>query len=177
MIAAVFAIDDIGGMGWKGSIPWPHNKDDMKWFKTVTQNEIVVMGKRSWDSPDMPKPLPGRHNVVFTNTFFENDEIEQIRGDVCEALKSIEKNNKKKKVFVIGGPNILLQSKPVLEKVYLTRVPGEYFNDVSINITDFLDGMKLANTTNLGSCIIEEYHNETISSSTKSRPKPGCQQG
>ena len=176
MISAIFAVDEAGGLGWKGAIPWPHNKDDMRWFKTLTQGQIVVMGKRSWDSPDMPKPLPGRHNVVFTNTFFENDDIEQIRGDVCEALKSIEKSNKKKKVFVIGGVNVLLQSKPVLERVYLTRIPGEYFNDVNINIADFLEGMTLTNTTNLGSCIIEEYHNETISSSSKSRPKSGCQQ-
>ena len=171
MIAAVFAIDDVGGMGWKGSMPWPQNKDDMKWFKTITQGQIVVMGKRSWESPDMPKPLPGRHNVVFTNEFFDQDDIEQIRGDVCEALKSIKQQNKKKNVFVIGGPNLLLQSKPALERVYITRVPGEYLNDTHINLTDFLEGLKLHQTVNLGSCIVEEYHNETISRSTKTNTR------
>ncbi len=167
MIAAVFAVDDIGGMGWDGSMPWPHNKDDMKWFKTITQNQIVVMGKKSWESPDMPKPLPGRHNVVFTNNFFECDDIEQIRGDVCEALSSIKKSNRRKNVFVIGGPNLLLQSRPVLEKIYLTRIPGEYLNDTSIDLETFLSGMTLKQTINLGSCKVEEYHNETISSSTR----------
>jgi dihydrofolate reductase len=171
MIAAVFAIDSIGGMGWKGCIPWPHNKDDMKWFKTITQGQIVVMGKRSWESPDMPKPLPGRHNVVFTNDFFEQDDIEQIRGDVCEALKTIKQHNKKKNVFVIGGLNLLLQSKPALERVYITRIPGEYLNDTQINITDFLEGLTLHQTVNLGSCIVEEYHNETISRSTKTHSR------
>ena len=167
MIAAVFAVDNIGGMGWKGTLPWPHNKDDMKWFKTITQGQIVVMGKRSWDSPDMPKPLPGRLNVVFTNNFFDCNEVEQIRGDVCEALLSVQKHNKKKNVFVIGGPNLLLQSKPVLERVYVTKIPGEYLNDTSIDVTSFLDGMKLFQTVNLGSCVVEEYHNETIQPSTK----------
>lgn len=171
MISAAFAIDNVGGMGWKGGMPWPHNKDDMKWFKSLTQGQIVVMGKRTWDSTDMPTPLPGRQNVVFTNNFFECDDIEQIRGDVCEALKSISQQNKKQKVFVIGGPNLLLQSKPVLDKVYLTRIPGEYFNDVRIDIDDFLSGMTLTNTINLGSCIVEEYQNETVSSSTRTHSR------
>jgi len=171
MISAVFAIDDIGGMGWKGSLPWPHNKDDMKWFKTITQGQIVVMGKRSWDSPDMPKPLPGRVNVVFTNNFFECDEVEQIKGDVCEALLSVQKHNKKKNVFVIGGPNLILQSKAVLERVYITKIPGEYLNDASIDVLTFLEGMKLHQTVNLGSCIVEEYHNEAISSNTKANSR------
>ena len=164
MITALFAVDDVGGMGFKGQLSWPHNKDDMTWFKTQTQNQIVVMGRRTWDSPDMPKPLPGRLNVVF---FFDADDVEQVRGDVCEALRALKRHQKKKKIFVIGGPNLLLQSKPVLEKVFVTRIKGEFINDTYINIDEFLEGMTLVNTINLGSCIVEEYTNETISSSTR----------
>lgn len=171
MIAALFAVDDIGGMGWKGTLPWPHNKDDMKWFKTVTQNQIVVMGKKTWDSPDMPSPLPGRFNVLFTNKFIDRDDIEQIKGDVCEALRSLKQNNKRKNIFVIGGPNLLLQSKPVLDKIYVTKIQGEYLSDTQINLTEFLEGMQLYQTINLGSCSVEEYHNETISRSITTHPR------
>lgn len=167
MIAALFAVDEVGGMGFKGQLSWPHNKEDMTWFKTQTQGQIVVMGRRTWDSPDMPKPLPGRFNVIFTNNFFDIDEVEQVRGDVCEALKALKTHHKKKKIFVIGGPNLLLQSKPVLEKVFVTRIKGEFIHDTYINVDDFLDGMTLVNKINLGSCIVEEYSNETISSSTR----------
>jgi dihydrofolate reductase len=170
MIAGLFAVDAVGGMGWQGSMPWPNNPDDMKWFKATTQNQIVVMGKKTWDSPDMPSPLPGRHNVVFTNNFFECDEIEQVKGDVCEALVSIKSANKKKNIFVIGGPNLLMQSRPVLERVYVTRIQGEYLNDTHLNINDFLTGMRLHQTVNLGSCIVEEYHNETIPRRIKAYP-------
>lgn len=166
MIAALFAVDSIGGMGWKGSMPWPSNKDDMKWFKTSTQNQIVVMGKKSWDSPDMPKPLPGRANIVFTNNFFECDSIEQVRGDVCEALLNIKRNNQKKNIFVIGGANLLLQSRPVLERAYITKIPGEYLSDVQIDVSSFLEGMTLFQKVNLGSCVVEEYHNAAISRSS-----------
>jgi dihydrofolate reductase len=166
MIAALFAVDAVGGMGWKGTLPWPNNPDDMKWFKSTTQDQIVVMGKKTWDSPDMPSPLPGRINVLFTNKFIDNDEIEQIQGDVCEALLSIKKSNKKKNVFVIGGVNLLQQSRPVLEKIFITRIPGEYLSDTNINLDEFLSGTTLINTLNLGSCIVEEYSIGKLSSSS-----------
>jgi dihydrofolate reductase len=141
----------------------------MRWFKATTQEQIVVMGRKTWESSDMPSPLPGRLNVLFTNNFIERDDIEQIRGDVCEALISIKKSNKKKNVFVIGGPTLLLQSRPVLERVYVTRIKGEYLNDTQLNIDQFLSGMRLHQTVNLGSCTVEEYHNEAISPSTRTR--------
>ena len=167
MIAALFAVDSVGGIGWKGSMPWPHNPDDMKWFKDTTQSQIVVMGRRTWDSPDMPSPLPGRVNVLFTQNFIPRDDIEQIRGDVCNALESIKHSNKKKNIFVIGGANLLEQSRPVLERIYLTRIPGEYLSDVKLDVAKFLEGMSLHQTINLGTCTVEEYHNETISPSPK----------
>jgi len=176
MIAGLFAIDQAGGMGWHGTIPWPHNKDDMLWFKNLTQGHIVAMGRRTWESPDMPSPLPGRLNVVFTNRFFDRDDIEQVKGDIPEALTSLKKSHRKKHIFVIGGADILLQSKPVLERIYVTRIPGEYLNDVRLNLGDFLEGWTLEKTVNLGSCNVEEYHNGTVSSSARTRTKPGQEQ-
>lgn len=163
MITALFAVDQANGMGWKGSLPWPNNKDDMKWFKTTTQGHIVVMGKRTWNSPDMPKPLPGRINVLFTNEFLERDDIEQIKGDTCEALKSISKTYRKKDIFVIGGPDILLQCKPVIERVLLTRIQGEYLSDTFIDLVYFLSGFEISKTMNLGTCTVEDYIIEKLS--------------
>jgi len=119
----------------------------------------------------MPSPLPGRLNVLFTNKFLEREDIEQIRGDVCEALQSLKQTNRRKNIFVIGGPNLLLQSRPVLDKVYVTRIQGEYLNDTCIDLTQFLEGMKLHQTVNLGTCIVEEYHNETIPPRTKTHSR------
>lgn len=157
MIAALFAVDENGGMGNDGDLPWPMNKDDMRWFKGTTEGQVVVMGRRSWESPDMPKPLPKRHNVVFTNNFMERTDIQQISGDVCEGLKLVESEHLGKEVFVIGGANLLMQAKPVLDSAYITRIPGEYFCDTTIDLDAFLEGFRLVNTLNLGSCVVEEY--------------------
>jgi dihydrofolate reductase len=171
MIVALFAVDQAGGMGWKGSLPWPHNKDDMQWFKKTTQNQVVVMGRRTWESPDMPKPLPGRHNILFTNNFIDRDDIEQIKGDVCEALKAVEKTHKGKDIFVIGGQNLLEQSRPVINKVMITKINGEYPCDSYIDLNKFLKDLTLINTINLGSCLVEEFQNERISSSSRTNPR------
>lgn len=171
MIIGLFAIDDGNGIGIDGRLPWPHNKDDMKWFKSTTEQQIVVMGKNTWNSCDMPKPLPGRLNILVTNKFIENPHIEQFRGDIPEALTLIKDSNPDKNIFVIGGVNVLLQARPVLEKLYITRIPGEYQSDVKLDLASFLENFNLINTINLNSCNVEEYQNETISRSTRRNPK------
>ena len=56
MINAIFAADHYGGIGFRGSVPWPHNSSDLKHFKTLTEGHIVVMGRRTYDDPKMPAP-------------------------------------------------------------------------------------------------------------------------
>lgn len=157
MIAALFAVDEKGGMGNDGNMPWPTNKEDMVWFKNTTQGQIVVMGRKSWESPDMPKPLPGRTNVVITNNFLDREDIIQATGDVCESLDYLNNKNPTKDIFVIGGANILEQAKSVIERAYITRIPGEYICDTVIDLDKFLQGFKLASVKDLGSCKVEEY--------------------
>ena len=144
-------------MGVNGNMPWPANKEDLRWFKTTTEGHVVVMGKRSWHSPDMPKPLPKRHNVIVTNEFMDRSDIEQIRGDVCEGLKYVEEQYKDLTVFVIGGANLLDQARPVIQKAFITRIPGEYICDTILDMNKFLEGFTLVNTVDLGTCKVEEY--------------------
>jgi dihydrofolate reductase len=157
MIIALFAVDESGGMGNQGVIPWPTVKEDMAWFRETTEGQVVVMGKKSWNSPDMPKPLPDRHNVVFTNDFLDRDDIVQLSGDVCIALEHIEGMYPDNDVFVIGGPDIIMQSKPVLECVFVTKIPGEYLCDTKMNLKDLLDDFALVNTLDLKTCTVEMY--------------------
>ena len=160
MIAALFAVDNKGGMGNQGNMPWPMVKEDMKWFKRATEGHVVAMGKRSWHSPDMPKPLPKRHNVVFTNDFMDRDDILQIKGDVCTGLRHVQEQNPNLNVFVVGGANLLMQAKPVITHAYITRIPGEYICDTVIDLEEFLKGFVLKETLDLGTCKVEQY--ETV---------------
>jgi dihydrofolate reductase len=157
MITALFAVDNTGGMGFQGSMPWPRIKEDMVWFKKTTQNNTVVMGKNTWTSTDMPTPLPGRTNVVITNNFMDRDDIIQLRGDICTGLMNLQENHNMENIFIIGGPNILVQALPIIDRAFITRIQGEYTNDTFINLDSFLKDFKLVDTKNFNTCIIEEY--------------------
>lgn len=165
MIIGLFAVDDNGGIGNKGGMPWPPNKEDFKWFKETTLNQIVVMGSTTWVSPDMPKPLPKRINVVFSSNPNKIDRAHIVfEGNIVEKLQYLNTDYPEENVFVIGGVNILLQAKPALDKLYITRIRGIYEADTQINLLSFLEGFTLTNTRDLGSCKVEEY--EAIQRST-----------
>lgn len=157
MIAALFAIDENGGMGLNGTMPWPRNKDDLSWFKKTTLNQVVVMGRNTWNSEDMPSPLPKRVNAVFTNNTIPDPSVIQLSGDVCEQLQYVQKLFPDLDIYVIGGADILMKSLPVIEKMYITRLDGDYDCDVIINIDHVLSGFTLVNSSIMTSCAIEEY--------------------
>lgn len=51
-------------IGCGGQIPW-HLPEDFKWFKRATAGQVVVMGRKTFES--LGKPLPGRKNYVLTH--------------------------------------------------------------------------------------------------------------
>ena len=72
-MTGVVAFDKHHGLGKQNKIPWTI-KDDLKFFKTITTNHVVVMGRKTYQSiPDKYRPLPNRINIVLTN----NKELHQ----------------------------------------------------------------------------------------------------
>ena len=67
MIKAIMAVDEKGGISKGQSMPWPKNSIDLKWFKENTINNVVVMGRKTWEDPFMPTPLKSRINVLITS--------------------------------------------------------------------------------------------------------------
>jgi len=140
MINAIFAVDFNGGMGFNGTLPWPHNSEDMKYFQELTTNHVIVCGRRTWDDPKMPKPLPNR--TVYVATHRPVAYATAFSGDVQENLLKIESNNPNKKIFVIGGVELLESAKPLLDRIYLTHIKGTYRTDTRIFVKEFLTGFR-----------------------------------
>src|SRR3954468_4355520 len=59
---AAMSLNRVIGAGSK--IPW-HLPEDFKWFKQMTMGQIVVMGRKTFES--IGKTLPGRSTVVLTS--------------------------------------------------------------------------------------------------------------
>lgn len=137
MIKAILACDDTGGVSKNGTLPWPHNSTDLKWFKENTAGHIVVMGSTTWKDPHMPRPLPKRINVLVTSRPKDYEGADMyIGGDVVSGLNLVKLNYPSLITWVIGGPNIVNQSLDVIEEFYLSRIPGNYDCDTHLPLDE-----------------------------------------
>ena len=93
MLKAIMAVDDQGGVSKSGSMPWPKNSNDLKWFKQNTLNSLVIMGRLTWIDPMMPKPLKNRVNILITNksALMYPGADKYISGDIKSKVRAIIK--------------------------------------------------------------------------------------
>ena len=138
MISAIFAVDGQGGIGKNGTLPWPKHSEDLQWFKRATFGHIVVMGGNTWRDPMMPKPLPGRLNVVVTSKNIDIPGVMVLNTDYKTYLTKMAKSNIDRHIFIIGGASLLLDCRDLLDQIVLTRFNENYGCDVSINIDTYL---------------------------------------
>jgi dihydrofolate reductase len=139
MISIIVAVSDDWGIGKDNELLWPIS-EDLKRFKRLTSGNIVIMGKKTWES--LPKrPLPGRTNIVLTD-----DPKEIIDGSVTaysieDALSKCEEG---KEIFVIGGGSVYRQFMQVADRLYITHVhrnaPADvYFPEIDLNIWEVVE--------------------------------------
>jgi|TARA_R110000868_G_C10810943_1_gene757840 dihydrofolate reductase len=138
MINALFAVDHYGGMGINGTLPWPHNSHDLGRFQRLTKNHIVVMGRRTWDDPKMPKPLLGRIVYVVSNRPLVN--AVRVHGNIVDEVLRLEQENPTRKIWIIGGPKLIESCVNILDTVYLTHFKGSFKIDTKMELKSFLTG-------------------------------------
>jgi len=120
MISIIVLVDENNAIGYKGD-QLIYIKDDLRRFKIITSNSIIVMGKNTFES--LPSgALANRTNVVLTTN-------KQYKCDKCVVLHSIEEVIKKyKNFYVIGGSKIYEQFLPYAQLIYLTTVHKKFKN-------------------------------------------------
>lgn len=117
------------GIGFQNKIPW-NIKQDLIHFKELTQDNVVVMGRETYESlPDINRPLKNRVNVVITNDkklIGKNTNtlmfLDMITTEAIIA-RFIKENIK---VFVIGGEQIYKYFKDSYDKMYITFIDKKY---------------------------------------------------
>lgn len=128
--ALIVAMDLERGIGRDNDLMW-HLPNDMQFFKDTTKGEIVVMGRKNYDSiPDKYRPLPGRQNVVLTRT-------EGFQAEGCEVFNTLEdclafyKDETERRVFIIGGGQIykLALEAGIVDVMYITHINHKYGAD------------------------------------------------
>jgi dihydrofolate reductase len=109
---AAMSLNRVLGQGNK--IPW-HLPEDFKWFKKMTTGQVIVMGRKTFES--IGKPLPNRTTLVLSRTGFQYPGVQTIAS-----LKEIALENETRAVFICGGAQVYEQALPSCSELYLTLV-------------------------------------------------------
>lgn len=120
MISAIVAVDENWGIGFNGEL-LEKIPEDMKHFKELTTNNIVVMGRKTWDSLPI-KPLPNRLNMVISRSPKEVLGDLSIRIDLNEAKIRLAMADSNESWFIIGGGQIYKELLPFCDRVYVTKI-------------------------------------------------------
>ena len=115
MVNIIVAKSLNNAIGKNGIIPWKI-KGEQKQFKNLTENNIVVMGRKTYE--DIGHPLPNRQNVVISRTkLFEGENLE-TSASLTDAINKY----KDKEIFVSGGERLFREAIPIADKMYITEV-------------------------------------------------------
>lgn len=154
--AVVFACNEDGVIGKNNQLPWKLTQD-MKFFKSLTEGNIVIMGRKTYES--IGHPLPNRVNIIVTNNICYEAPGCEIAHSLEDALSMCSKglwtnietdedgNTKEvnKKVFIIGGKQLIDQALPMASAVFMTTVslPIEIDENTVVVSREFTNYMRL----------------------------------
>jgi dihydrofolate reductase len=124
-------------IGVENKLPW-HLPEDLKLFKQATRGNVIIMGRKTYES--IGKPLPGRKNFIVSASAFkdglaasglQNNEYEfgkfyyfKSLEDAINASFLTEGNP-----FVIGGASIYTQALALAKTLHISFVKKEYSGD------------------------------------------------
>jgi len=126
-LISVAAVAANGVIGRDGEIPWPSIPADKQQYRGRIANWPVVLGRRTFDA--MRDDLPGTAQVVLSRSETEFDVASAHHAsDVEDALATLEALDAER-AYVIGGARIYDLFQPVVDRMVLSRIPGEYEGD------------------------------------------------
>ena len=101
-------------IGCGNKIPW-HLPEDFKWFKRMTMGQVVVMGRKTFES--IGRPLPGRETMVLSRGGFRHPGVRVVAD-----LGQIDLAKETREFFICGGAQVYEQALPLCSDLYLTQV-------------------------------------------------------
>lgn len=141
-LSIIVAIAKNYAIGKDNKLLW-HISDDLKRFKQLTTGNVIIMGKKTYESLPV-KPLPNRTSIVITDIADETFEncITAYSIEDAIAKASAEKEN-----FIIGGGSIYKQFMQHVSKLYLTTVDLSFNADTFFPEIDFSEWKTLEEET------------------------------
>lgn len=132
MIRMIWA-EDRNGMIGSSSHPgllW-QVPEDLSHFKFMTADQVVVMGRRTWESlPAGSRPLSGRTNLVLTR------QLDWSAVGATAYASTAQLMVDHQSFWVIGGREIYQEFLPYAQMVSRTVIDSDTIGDLSAPVLD-----------------------------------------
>jgi dihydrofolate reductase len=131
IISLLVAMDQRGGIGFQGQLPW-RLPDELKNFKKLTWGHHLLMGRKTFTS--IGRVLPGRVSMVLTHQpdqiVFPCQPPDCLIFTSLNAALEAARLAGEEELFIIGGGELFNQTLPLCDRIYLTQVQATVPADV-----------------------------------------------
>lgn len=134
LLTFVWAESNNGVIGYKNSLPW-HLPEEMAWFKYITMEDTVIMGRGTYESIPHP-PLKRRRNIVLSQRSLDDNNVEW--ADSLESVHELIKNENQP-IHIIGGASLFDQLKDQVDVLIQTKIHHDYEGDTWMTYLNWSD--------------------------------------
>ncbi|WP_100065587.1 dihydrofolate reductase [Miniphocaeibacter massiliensis] len=127
-LTLIVAADKNFGIGINGDMLF-YISDDLNRFKELTTNNIIIMGRGTFEALPNSKELPERINIILSSKNIETSTgivVDSI-GNLQRKLQEINPKNEKEE-FLIGGGNLIKNLWSSIDRALITIVDKAYTN-------------------------------------------------
>lgn len=120
MINIIAAITDNNALGKDNKLLF-RLKKDMAHFKNITTDNVVIMGRKTYES--IGKTLPNRVNIVLSRDMESNEDFYTF-DSIEKAIEWSKENYPQKEIFIIGGASVYGKAlkDDIVDKLYMTKI-------------------------------------------------------
>ena len=123
----IVAINKLGYIGKDNQLMWKC-KEDMKYFKSLTNHSIVVMGRKTFESMGN-KPLKNRNNIIIGSDYLTFDTAIQAAKNLAFETG--------REIWIIGGATIYEKCINMCDKAYISTINDNQIGDVKFEYESF----------------------------------------
>jgi len=124
-LVSVAAVADNGVIGDGDEVPW-HLPEDVAQYRERVADSPVILGRRTFE---MFEDLPGAAQIVVSRTERDWDSASVFHASGVDEAVAVAESLGADRAYVIGGSAVYELFQPHVDRMVLTRVPGEYDGD------------------------------------------------
>lgn len=138
----IAAVDENWGIGYEGEL-LARLSQDMKYFRTKTTGNIIIMGRKTLESFPKKCPLPNRINIVLTGNHNYSCPDAILCHSVQEVLDTV-KSYPDKEAYIVGGGSVYEEFLPYCDVAYITKFGSIFPADTYFENLDASDHWELS---------------------------------